>query len=129
MEANPLLLEHPTAINEVARIYGVKARDLVTRIDDCPILIAAANEASDGHRAELVAMAACVAASAIARRKTRAGKANLLKIERVVDPIVRETLYAHEWLGRSIEAIAKDQNLRQMTVKQNLKRGLKIVGL
>ncbi|MGI8923288.1 MAG: hypothetical protein ACR2HJ_04495 [Fimbriimonadales bacterium] len=129
MEPNSIVLEHLTAVREVARIYGVKAKELLDRVEDGPILRAAAQKTSDIDRAKLVSLAACVVASAITKRKKRPGSANLLMIEQIDDPIVRASLYAHLWLGRNVEAITKDQHLRPITVKQNLKRGQRILGL
>lgn len=128
--------QHIGPIWRIAETYGTSGKRLAKQVGarlskkSSAFARAVAGAKSDRQRAQIVALAACLEADGSARRQeTAEGHPNPAKfafaVERLDDPVLRDTLYSHYWSGASLQNVAKQQRLRTITTQQNHKRALK----
>lgn len=131
-------LEHFGVVTYVAEEFGLSAADIfratVDRLCEPNSVLSEelSNTDSDYEQAKLVALAALLEAQRLCPPgEIKSGAKNILelasRVERMPDPILRDTIYSHFWQGNSAESIGVAQSLRTLTVRQNLRRALKLL--
>jgi hypothetical protein len=125
---------HKIALQWVSSLYGVPLPRLEShlreRLEGNNALATRLRETSeDETQAKLIALAAVLSAENYLKDPQGAPPEHparvAFRIESLRVPVLRDTLYSRYWLGNSIEDISQHQKTRVITVRQNLKRGLK----
>lgn len=145
---------HFAVIHTAAEIYGLDGKELYNRVvkrfrsPRDVFRVAAENTNLDYDRARIVALAACYEAERFveSRNSTRKGGENgrpnltnitkiihhspvptTFTVEKIKEPLLRDTLYLYYWLGFSFQKISEMQMLKTLTVRQNHKKALKLL--
>ncbi len=130
LEPSELLLrQHANALRLIANTYGtdlgaltVAAREVL----DAEGANLISKTTNDRKRGEIAALAACAGAKVSGTSDRPESPLAIAKlIEGIDEPLLRDTLYQHHWLGRELSEVAESQGLRIVTVRQNYARAIR----
>jgi len=117
---------YAATVAAVAEIYGIRPGSLADSIRNLNGQEAQAfhrlfeGTTDDETRCKIVALQACLLAKTNGSgQRIDEPIAVTKQVESMSEAHLRDTLYLHHWLGKSVEEIAEMQSIRVLTVKQN----------
>lgn len=134
-EVQTFIEPHKSALHFVSSLYGVPIQRMESELleylerRECVITDRLSQTSDDETQAKLLSLAAILTAERYLHPPQNLpfnSPAHIaFRIEGLPSPILRDTLYSRYWLSRSIDEISHLQRSRPITVRQNLKRGMK----